>query len=521
MKPELNKKTKGFEEVLEDCGGFGKFQFIVLVALLLPEIPAAFVAFAPVFVGRSIANWSCVVDGNGTVDEVFTGAMCDCPGTLLLSDESSIVAEWGLVCQHSWVSDFITSVQMLGMLIGSLFSSQISDWYGRKWVYIGVCGLMAFGQGLSSLAPNPVVYAVARFFAGAGISGFMGMSTIYPLEFMTPNYRLLIGSVGPWGEGIMLFALLAYYVAPWRSLLFYSALPFIFVIVVVPFIPESPRYLLRQGRVEEAVQVVRKIQSVNHGRNHHHDLITFQTLDAISREEAALSGSGSNGRFSYVDFFRDAQLRRKTLLLMGIWFSWSIVYFGISYNIKNLRGDAYLNVALMGLSDALGYPAALLINNKLGRRKSLVIFMSLGACFLVLLAGLELSFGTLMDPGFVAFLTLSGKFGVAGARSAARMLTGESFPTSIRTMGYGISGVTAGVGGIFSPQIAYFGALWWGPLPFVTFAVISVGGSLLSLLLPETAGKLLSVESSGLIAGGTKKGGGHDKKKNYKSTSCC
>lgn len=43
--------------------------------------------------GRSIANWSCVVDGNGTVDEVFTGAMCDCPGTLLLSDESSIVAE--------------------------------------------------------------------------------------------------------------------------------------------------------------------------------------------------------------------------------------------------------------------------------------------------------------------------------------------------------------------------------------------------------------------------------------------
>lgn len=134
--------------------------------------------------------------------------------------------------------------------------------------------------------------------------------------------------------------------------------------ITIRFIPESPRYLLRQGRVEEAVQVVRKIQSVNHGRNHHHDLITFQTLDAISREEAALSGSGSNGRFSYVDFFRDAQLRRKTLLLMGIWFSWSIVYFGISYNIKNLRGDAYLNVALMGLSDALGYPAALLINNK-------------------------------------------------------------------------------------------------------------------------------------------------------------
>jgi hypothetical protein len=85
--------------------------------------------------------------------------------------------------------------------------------------------------------------------------------------------------------------------------------------------------------------------------------------------------------------------------------------------------------------------------------------MSLGAVFLVLLACLDLIYGTSLNFGWVAFLTLAGKFGVAGARSAARMLTGESFPTAIRTMGYGISGVTAGVGGVFAPQVAYFGAL--------------------------------------------------------------
>lgn len=126
------------------------------------------------------------------------------------------------------------------------------------------------------------------------------------------------------------------------------------------FIPESPRYLLRHGRVEEAFQVVRTIQKVNFGRNSSHVIISYQTLEDISKAETV----SSKGRFSYLDFFRDSQLRRKTLLLMGIWFSWAIVYFGISYNIKNLRGDIYLNVGLMGLSDALGYPAALLINNK-------------------------------------------------------------------------------------------------------------------------------------------------------------
>jgi hypothetical protein len=63
----------------------------------------------------------------------------------------------------------------------------------------------------------------------------MGMSTIYPLEFMTPSRRLLIGSVGPWGEGIMILALLAYFVQTWRNLLLISAFPFLFVLIVIPY----------------------------------------------------------------------------------------------------------------------------------------------------------------------------------------------------------------------------------------------------------------------------------------------
>jgi hypothetical protein len=115
--------------------------------------------------------------------------------------------------------------------------------------------------------------------------------------------------------------------------------------------------------VDEAVRVVRTMQKINLGQNiSPKNFISYQTLEDISKAET--QGCDKTVRFSYLDFFRDDELKRKTLLLMGIWFSWSIVYFGISYNIKNLRGDIYLNVGLMGLSDALGYPAALLINNK-------------------------------------------------------------------------------------------------------------------------------------------------------------
>jgi MFS family permease len=77
---------------------------------------------------------------------------------------------------------------MLGMLLGSLFSSQISDWYGRKWVYLGVCLLMGLGQVLSALAPDPISYAFARFMAGAGLSG---TNIIHYFAFVTPLVKIV------------------------------------------------------------------------------------------------------------------------------------------------------------------------------------------------------------------------------------------------------------------------------------------------------------------------------------------
>jgi hypothetical protein len=83
-------------------------------------------------------------------------------------------------------------------------------------------------------------------------------------------------------------------------------------------------------------------------------------------------------RFSYFDFFRSKDLRLTSICLMSIWFSWSVTFFGLSYNIKNVpgrfdsnpkfvqikipitdygisnfTGNRYLNVVYMGLIDAV------------------------------------------------------------------------------------------------------------------------------------------------------------------------
>jgi OCT family organic cation transporter-like MFS transporter 4/5 len=131
-----------------------------------------------------------------------------------------------------------------------------------------------------------------------------------------------------------------------------------FSIITSRFIPESPRWLLRNQRIEEATQVLRKISKTNGVKTLS---LTSETLKAVADQEC--SGS-SQTRFSYLSFFREPELRRKSIILMGIWFSWAVVYYGLSFNVKNLSGNPYLNMFLMGVSDAVGYPAALLLNNR-------------------------------------------------------------------------------------------------------------------------------------------------------------
>jgi hypothetical protein len=95
--------------------------------------------------------------------------------------------------------------------------------------------------------------------------------------------------------------------------------------------------------------------------------VSLEILRSIASQEAQANPDGTPKevkRFSYLDFFRDKSLRKPTICLMMIWFSWSLTSFGIGYNLKNMSGDLYLNMVYLGLSDALSYPSPLLTNNR-------------------------------------------------------------------------------------------------------------------------------------------------------------
>lgn len=128
--------------------------------------------------------------------------------------------------------------------------------------------------------------------------------------------------------------------------------------------PESPLWLLRQDRIEEAHAVLNYVANVN-GRKQ----IDINVLKAIAESEKNAKCSPKNTDESeshqgYLKFLTDRKLRTTSLFVMMIWFAWSLTYYGVSFNIKNLDGHLHINVFLKGVANALGQRVTLLTNDR-------------------------------------------------------------------------------------------------------------------------------------------------------------
>ncbi|CAG7834817.1 unnamed protein product [Allacma fusca] len=476
-------KIRTLEDVYESIGGFGRFQLLAVCTILFPEWPAGMTDLQPIFTGSHPTSWICKTEFGSFDVTNDSEALCNCNGTLDGGNES-IVSEWLLICDYAWVADFITSIQMVGMLAGDIISTYLADRIGRKQPLYLSCLSIMLGSIASSFATSPFTYAIARFFVGVGLSSILILGSFYPMEFLTPRWRSISGAAGPWGEGVMTLALLAYYFRPWRQLCLVTSVPMMLMFLTYPFLPESPRWLLMNGKVDEAKAVLKTIAKVNKRE---------PVKEAIVENLADPIGYGDDcdpkAALSTVQFCRNAKFFRKTVIFMGCWFTVNLLYYGIGFNMKNLSGDPYWNVFCMSIGDLIGLRSAIFVSKWLGRRKSFAIYMGLAA--MLMLSVVSMHAGLLeLTESHLNLCTYVGKAFVAAALAVLDCFTSESFPTAARSTGVGFANLAGSVACIIAPQMAFLGSMCQvGPyLVFAAFAVMCTGST---LLLKETNGKPL------------------------------
>lgn len=121
--------------------------------------------------------------------------------------------------------------------------------------------------------------------------------------------------------------------------------------------------------------------------------------------------------------------------------------------------------------------------------------MPVTAIFLVVIAIMEFFVDFEKHGVLLMILCLCARYGTAAARSIARTLTAEVFPTEIRTKATGLAKMPASLAGALATQIVLLGS-YWPSVPIFILAAVGTAGSLLAFRLEEPAGKQLEEKIS-------------------------
>jgi putative MFS transporter len=248
--------------------------------------------------------------------------------------------------------------------------------------------------------------------------------------------------------------------------------------VVRRTLPESPYYLARTGRRDDAARVLTKIT----GRP-----VAAAHLDAP--QEA---------RSSIRELFTRS-LARADALMIGVWVALNISYYGLFLwlpfvlNGDKFTIDLYLLLTLSALSQFPGYAAAIWLVERIGRKPTLAAFLLLGGLSGYSFAAADSATVYVISLFFVGFFNL-------GAWGVVYTYTPEMYPTRLRGTGAGWAAACGRVFAFLAPlSIAYQIAVFGGDQTvFVVFTVVMVLGGLVVLALgPETRGRSLEEVAGG------------------------
>ncbi|KAI3356097.1 hypothetical protein L3Q82_017359, partial [Scortum barcoo] len=388
--------------------------------------------------------------------------------------QSTVVSEFNLVCSDQWKQPLTSLVYFLGGLLGCFVSGQISDRFGRKPILFGFIAVLSISSGAVAFAPSWPVFAVLFFTLGLGQITCYVVAFVLGSEILVGSTRVLYSSLClpcVYTVGMILLPWTAYLVRYWRHLSLIMAVPGLACIPLWWLIPESPRWLVSRGRLQEAELLLRSAALENR-------VEAPQVIFLSASVEKATSEKAEST--SFLDLLRTTNIRCITLTLWIIWFSLNLSYFGLSFNMLSLYGNPFLNYFLLSVIELPAYAASWLAARSLPRRLSYVSFTLLGA-----LATLLIQITLNSYPAGTLSLVLLGKFGVLAGTGVLYMFTGELSPTVIRNTAMSSCAMFSRVGSSVSPYLLEL-AVFYSFLPWIVVGSLSLLSVLLAVFLPET-----------------------------------
>ena len=400
---------------------------------------------------------------------------------------------------------------LVGSIVGVLFAGILSDKLGRKLTMVISAVLFstsALGCALSADFAQLVVY---RIIGGVGIGVVSIVSPLYISELAVAQYRgrlvslyQLAVTVGFLGAYLVNYQLLAgaesgtqlsvdwlnkiFITEVWRGMLGMETLPAILFFIIIFFIPESPRWLIVRGKELKAVNILEKIyNSITEAKSQLNETKSVLTSETKS-EWSLLMKPG---------IFK-AVIIGVCIAILGQFMGVNaVLYYGPSIfeNAGLSGGDSLFYQVLVGLVNTLTTVLALVIIDKVGRKK-LVYYGVSGMVVSLILIGLYFLFGDSLGVSSLFLLVFFLFYVFCCAVSICAVvfvLLSEMYPTKVRGLAMSIAGFALWIGTYLIGQLTPWMLQNLTPAgTFFLFALMCVPYMLIVWkLVPETTGKSL------------------------------
>ncbi|KAM7008640.1 uncharacterized protein LKV04_000734 [Tautogolabrus adspersus] len=529
-RPKMDRKTQytldatmKFENILADINGFGRFQIMIIVISFIGRFTLPchfmlnnFIAAVPShhcdissldeeFIFRSLSPADKLVvsipvqeDGTPNSCQMFAEPQyhlllnssnitevptVSCQNGWVYDNstfKSTLTSEWDLVCDRRGKNKATATIFFVGVMFGAMSFGSLSDRYGRR-----IMLLVSFVTGMlfaiaSAFSTSYVMFVVLRFFTGFCITGIVIVSAVLSVEWVDIEHRKLVGVIDSlsWTFGNTAFAAIAYFVNDWRLLIVSVTSPLVLGIITWRWMPESARWLIANGKLEQAQVYLKKCAQMNQ-REDSTDTLKTETLSTIVVTEKR------DQTYSYLDLIRTPKMRRLAFSTGTLWFCVASCFYGISFNITGFGLNIYLTQFTYALVELPAKVSVYYLLDKIGRRRTEV-----GS---LILAAVCLGINILVPKDMSVVRTvvaIIGKGFSSASFGTVVLYSSELYPTVVRQNGMGWNSFMARLGVAVAPLILLLDEVW-RDLPQVVLCLMALLGGMVARTLSETRNKCL------------------------------
>ncbi|CAH0128929.1 sugar porter family MFS transporter [Peribacillus sp. NPDC101481] len=410
--------------------------------------------------------------------------------------------------QHDWnlqnnpgAIGWITSSLMFGAIFGGALAGQLSDRLGRRKMILISSIIFAVGSILAGISPHKglLFMIVARILLGLAVGAASALVPAYMSEMAPARLRGRLSGINQTMivSGMLLSYIVAYLLKDlpgtmaWRLMLSLAAVPALILFIGVSRLPESPRFLIKNNKIDEARKVLGFIRS----NKEQIDSEIIQIQETV-KEEAKVNQKASWGTL--------LSNKYRYLVIAGVGVAAfqqfqgaNAIFYYIPMIVEKATGHEASSVLMwpiiQGVILVLGSLIFLMIADKFNRRTLLTIGGTIMGLSFILPAILNILIPNANPMMMVVFLSIYVALYSFTWAPLTWVIVGEIFPLVIRGRASGIASSFNWIGsflvGLLFPIMT---ASMSQEAVFAIFGAICLLGVLfIRTCVPETRGHTL------------------------------